>query len=148
MTRWDLLKDLMLSKERRDTIGKAWPLFLFLIFYSNRSNKYITSYVELKERLNESPNTIKHWRDQLVDHKVVKVFKGKGSMSFTFLSPYDSLVTCEQDDWAGARIKSDPKTKRVLDKLSAHDNMSLLPLIVELSAKVNKLEAIARNKSD
>ncbi len=27
MTRWDLLKDLMLSKERRDDIGKGWLLF-------------------------------------------------------------------------------------------------------------------------
>ena len=67
-------------------------------------------------------------------------FKGKASMTFIFLPPYDSLVTCEQDDWAAIRIKTDPKVKRVLDKLSSHDNMSLLPLIVELSAKVNKLE--------
>ena len=61
-------------------------------------------------------------------------------MSFVLLSPYDSLVTCEQDGWAAVRIKTDPKVKRVLDKLSSRDNMSLLPLIVELSAKVNKLE--------
>ena len=49
-------------------------------------------------------------------------------------------MTCEQDDWAAVRIKTDPKVKRVLDKLSSRDNMSLLPLIVELSAKVHKLE--------
>lgn len=61
-------------------------------------------------------------------------------MSFVFLSPYDSLVTCEQDDWADAKIKSDPKVKRVLDKITDSDNMSLLPLIVELSAKIDKLE--------
>ena len=61
-------------------------------------------------------------------------------MTFVFLAPYDSLITCEQDDWAAVRIKTDPKVKRVLDKLSSHDNMSLLPVIVELSAKVHKLE--------
>ena len=130
----------MASREDRDAIGKAWPLFFFLIFYSNRSNKYITNYAELKERLKESPNTIKHWRDRLVASKVIRVFKGKASMTFIFLPPYDSLVTCEQDDWAGARLKSDPKVRKVLDKITENDNMSLLPLIVELSAKVAKLE--------
>ena len=66
-------------------------------------------------------------------------------MTFIMLSPYDALVTCEQDDWTWARVTSDPKTKRVLDKLSCHDNMSLLPLIVELSAKIDKLEKIYGN---
>ena len=61
-------------------------------------------------------------------------------MTFILLPPYDSLVTCEQDDWAGARLKSDPKVRKVLDKITENDNMSLLPLIVELSDKVTKLE--------
>mgnify|MGYP001595596432 CR=1 FL=1 len=71
---------------------------------------------------------------------MVKVLKGSFLMSFVTLSPYDSLVTCEQDDWAGVRAISDPKVKRVLDKLSSHDNMSLLPLIMELVTKVDKFE--------
>ena len=145
MTRWNLLQDITMSKETRDAIGKAWPLFLFLAFNMKRTNKFITNYAELKEKLNASPNTLKNWRDHLVRNKVVQVFKGSGSMSFVLLSPYDSLVTCEQDDWAAVRIKTDPKVKRVLDKLSSHDNMSLLPLIVELSAKVNKLEKKAES---
>ena len=58
MTRWDLLKALTLSKERRDAIGKAWPLFCFLIFHSNSSNKYITNYAELREKLKENVNTM------------------------------------------------------------------------------------------
>ena len=48
--------------------------------------------------------------------------------------------TCEQDDWVGARLKSDPKVRKVLDKMTESDNMSLLPLIVELSTKIDKLE--------
>jgi len=140
MTRWNLLSDITMVKENREAIGKAWPLFLFLIFHTNRSNKLITTYAELKEKMNESPNTLKHWREHLVRNKVVQVVKGRSSMSFIFLQPYESLVTCEQDDWAAVRIKTDPKVKRVLDKLSSHDNISLLPLIVELSAKVHKLE--------
>ena len=143
MTRWNLLHDITMAKETREAIGKAWPLFLFLAFNMNEFNKFITNYAELKEKLDVSPNTLKDWRDHLVANKVVEVFKGNGSMSFVLLSPYDSLVTCEQDDWAAIRIKTDPKVKRVLDKLSSHDNMSLLPLIVELSAKVNKLEKAA-----
>ena len=140
MTRWNLLHDITMAKDTREAIGKAWPLFLFLAFNMKKVNKFITNYAELKEKLNTSPNTLKHWRDHLVENNVVQVFRGSVSISFVLLSPYDSLVTCEQDDWAAVRIKTDPKVKRVLDKLSSHDNMSLLPLIVELSAKVNKLE--------
>jgi len=145
MTRWNLLHDITMAKETREAIGKAWLLFLFLAFNMKKTNKFITNYAELKEKLGESPNTIKNWRDHLVQNKVVQVFKGNGSMSFVLLSPYDSLVTCEQDDWAAVRIKTDANVKRVLDKLSSRDNMSLLPVIVELSAKVNKLEKKAES---
>src|ERR1700722_3580734 len=140
MTRWNLLHDITIVKENREAIGKAWPLFLFLIFNTGRANKFITTYAELKEKMNESPNTLKNWREHLAKNKVVQVIKGRSSMSFVFLQPYDSLITCEQDDWAAVRIKTDPKVKRVLDKLSSHDNMSLLPVIVELAAKVDRLE--------
>ena len=140
LTRWNLLQELMISKETRNAIGKAWPLFLFLIFNTDKSNKFITNYMELKEKLHESPNTIKNWREYLVKNKVVEVFKGSASISFIFLPPYDSVVTCEQDDWAGIKIKSDPHIKKILDKVSKHDNMSLLPLIVELYTKLEKLE--------
>ncbi len=43
MTRWNLLQELMMSKEIREAVGKAWPLFLFLIFNTNKSNKFITN---------------------------------------------------------------------------------------------------------
>ncbi len=140
MTRWDLLKDLMLSKEKRDAVSKAWPLFFFLIFHMKKSNKYITSYTELKEKLHESPNTIKNWRDYLVENKVVQVYKGSTSMSFVLIPPYDSLVTCEQEDIEQVKMIGDPAAKRVLDKISSYNNMSLLPIIAELTVKLDKLE--------
>lgn len=129
-----------MSSDARQAIGKAWPLFLFLVFSIEKSNKFITNYAELKERLNESPNTIKNWRDHLVDNKVVEVLKGSISMTFIFLPPYDSLATCEQDDVAQVKLKGDPATKRLLDKLSSYNNMSLLPVIAELASKLDKLE--------
>ena len=140
MTRWDLLKNLTMSKDDRDAIGKAWPLFCFLIFHSNSSNKYITNYAELREKLKENVNTIKNWRDYLVKNKVVQVYKGSASMSFVFLAPYDSLVTCEQDDVHQIKMVGDPVTKRLLDKMSGYNNMSLLPIIAELTAKMDSIE--------
>jgi hypothetical protein len=140
LTRWNLLEELMMSKESRDAIGKAWPLFLFLIFNVDKSNKFITNYAELKEKLHESPNTIKTWREHLVENKVVQVFKGSTSMSFVFLPPYASLVTCEQDDVAQVKIVGDPSTKRLLEKFSSYNNMSLLPIIAELSEKITNIE--------
>jgi len=141
MTRWDLLRDLLILRhESKDAIGKAWPLFFFLVFNAGKENKFVTNYPELKERLNVSPNTLKDWRDHLVENKVVQVFKGNGSMAFKLLSPYDSLVTCEQDDLNAIKIKSDPATKRILDRISSYDNISLLPVIAEISAKLENLE--------
>ena len=140
MTRWNILKDVLMSSEARQAIGKAWPLFVFLVFNLDKSNKFITSYAELKEILNESPNTIKNWRDHLADNKIVEVLKGSTSMTFKLLPPYDSLATCEQDDVTQVKLKGDPSTKRLLDKLSSYNNMSLLPVIAELSSKLDNLE--------
>ena len=140
MTRWDLLRKLTLLPDERKAIGKAWPLFLFLVLNCNASNKFITSYPELKERLKESPSTIKKWKDSLVEHRVIQAFNGRLSMTLVLLPPYDSLVTCEQDDVTQVKMKSDPTTRRLLDKLSSYNNMSLLPLIAELASKIDNLE--------
>jgi len=140
MTRWDLLRKLTLLPDERKAIGKAWPLFFFLVLNGNASNKFITSYPELKERLKESPSTIKKWKDSLVEHRVIQAFNGRLSMTLVLLPPYDSLVTCEQDDVTQVKMKSDPTTRRLLDKLSSYNNMSLLPLIAELASKIDNLE--------
>lgn len=140
MTRWDVLKKLILSTNERKAIGKAWPLFFFLALNSNKSNKFITSYSELKESLNESPSTIKKWREQLINHRVIHAINGRLSMTLSLLPPYDSLVTCEQDDITQVKMRSDPATKRLLDKLSSYNNMSLLPVIAELASKIDNLE--------
>lgn len=140
MTRWDFLKDLMLSADKRRAVGKSWPLFFFLVLNGNKSNKFITSYPELKEMLNESPSTIKKWKDQLVKNKVIQAVSGRLCMTLSLLPPYDSLVTCEQDDITQVKLKSDPATKRLLNMLSSYNNMSLLPIIAELSSKIDRLE--------
>lgn len=138
-TRWNFLAKLLLQAEHVKAIGKAWPLFFFLVFHMDKSNKYCTNYPELKEEMGASPNTIKDWRDHLVEHEVVKVHKGNGSMSFVLQSPYDSLVTCEQDDIAQLKMVGDPAIKRVLDRISGAGNMSLLPVIAEMSVKLENL---------
>ena len=140
MTRWDLLRDITKPREVRDAIGKAWPLFLFLIFNTDRSNKYHTTYTELAEKMNESSNTLKHWKECLVERKVIDVLKGKYSMTFILIPPYDSLATCEQDDANAIRMKADPATRKLLDQMSSYNNVSLLPIIAEITAKLESLE--------
>ena len=61
-------------------------------------------------------------------------------MTLSLLPPYDSLVTCEQDDTLQLRMSSDPATKRIIEKLTIYGNMSLLPIIAELSVKIDSLE--------
>ena len=140
-TRYNLLSDLLMShRENREAIGKAWPLFFYLIFNMNKDNKLITSYPELKVKLNESPNTIKTWREHL-SKGVVKVFKGSKSMTFILLPPYDSLVTCEQDDVTQVKMTGDPATRRLLDELTAYgNNMCLLPVVAKIQAQLEDIQ--------
>jgi len=140
MTRWDLLEKLMMSKEARNAIGKAWPLFFFIVFHTSKSNKLITSYAKIKTGLNDSQSTIQKWKEYLIKNKIISSINGKLSMTITLLPPYDSLVTCEQDDTTVLRLSSDPSTKRILEKIAIYGNMSLLPIVAELSAKIEKLE--------
>jgi len=140
MTRWDLLEKLMMSREVRNAIGKAWPLFFFIVFHTGKSNKLITSYAKIKNGLNDSQSTIQKWKEYLIKNKVISSINGKLSMTISLLSPYDSLVTCEQDDTTVLRLSSDPSTKRILEKVAIYGNMSLLPIVAELSAKIEKLE--------
>lgn len=143
MTRWGVLRELILLSDKRQAIGKAWPLFFFLVLNGNKSNKFITSYPELKERLNESPSTIKKWKDSLFQRKVIQSVNGRLSMTLSLLPPYDSLVTCEQDDITQVKMKSDPATRRLLDKLSSYNNVNnaaLLLIIAELTTKIDNLE--------
>lgn len=124
----------------RRAIGKAWPLFFHLVLNGDRSNKIITNYAELKQQLQESPNTIKKWREYLVNHRVIQVTQGRMSIAVKLLPPFDSLVTCEQDDIRLIQLKSDPATRRLVSKMNGYENMSLLPIVAELASKIDKLE--------
>ena len=140
MTRWDILKKIMLSADERKALGKAWPLFFFIVL-SGKDNKVITSYEVLKEKLQESPSTIKKWRDVLVANKVITLIPGKLSQTLSLLPPYDVLLTCEIDDLAEIKLKSDPAARRMLERVASFNNMSLFPVVVELADKLNKIEA-------
>ena len=140
MTRWNLLQDITMVRENREAIGKAWPFFLYLMFHVDQSNKLITNYAEIRKTLVESQSTIMKWKEQLIEHKVISSINGRLSMTLSLLPPYDSLVTCEQDDTAQLRMSSDPATKRIIEKLTVYGNMSLLPIVAELSAKIDSLE--------
>ena len=141
MTRWDILRKTMFSADERKALGKAWPLFFFIVLSGNKDNKVITSYEDLREKLQESPSTIKKWRDVLSQNNVTKVIPGKGSMTLILLPPYDALLTCEMDDLAEIKLKSDPVTRRMLERVTSFNNMSLLPLVAELADKMTKIEA-------
>ena len=140
MTRWNLLQDITMAKNTREAIGKSWPFFLYLVFHIDQTNKLITNYVEIRKTLTESQSTVMKWKEQLIEHKVISSISGKLSMTLSLLPPYDSLVTCEQDDTAQLRMSSDPATKRIIEKLTVYGNMSLLPIVAELSAKIDSLE--------
>ena len=140
MTRWNLLDNIFLQIGNIDAIGKAWPLFFLLVFNMDKLNKYCSNYSKLARKLRKSINTVKDWRQHLVKNKVIKVIRGNGCMTFVLLSPYDSLVTCEQDDIAQVKMVGDPATKRMLDKISDVGNMTLLPIIVEMQATIENLK--------
>ena len=141
MTVLDILKKIMFSANEGKAPGKAWRLFFFIFLSGNKGNRLITDYDQLEEKLKESRSTIKKWRDVLSQNKVIKVIPGRGTMTLILLPPYDALLTCEMDDLTEIKLKSDPAAKRVLDKVMDYGNMSLFPVLVELFAKMNKLEA-------
>ena len=140
MTRWTLLSDILSHKDNRKSIGKAWPLFHYLIYNMDKENKLITTYAELSEKLDESTNTLKTWREHLAKNKVIKVIKGSTSMTIIVLPPYDTLVTCEQTDEAQIRMVSDPALKQILDQFSAYGNMNILPIIASLSKSIEDIK--------
>jgi hypothetical protein len=140
MTRWTLLSEIISLRDNRKAIGKAWPLFHYLIYHMDKDNKLITSYAELSKNLNESVNTLKTWREHLVKNKVIRVIKGSISMTIVILPPYDSLVTCEQTDEAQIRMVGDPTIKKVLDQFSVNGNMNLIPVIADLSRSIEEIK--------
>lgn len=140
MTRWDVLEKLLSSPAERKALGKAWSLFFFMAMSCKKDNKFITSYEELKSKLEEPVSTIKKWRDLLAANKVITVIPGKLSMTLSLLPPYDALATCEYDDLAEMKLNSDPTTRRMLDRVTSFNNMALLPVVAEIADKVTKLE--------
>ncbi len=146
MTRMDLIKQTVLTPEAIKGMGKGLPLFLYAAFNAQKDNTLKTSYEELEKVLGAPPTTTKKWRDVLVKNKVLEVIAGKGSMILKFISPYDSIASCELDDAAQIRRIGDPSTRRILDDMSSLDMLSVVSSLGKMADKMNKLEQIIANK--
>lgn len=140
-TRWEALKEIMDRQEYRNAIGFAWPLYFYAIFNGHYDKKQlITSYPELHKKMNEPISTIKRWKERLVEQRVALSAQGSHQWTLTLLPPYDTPLTCLKTDHTEIVLKSDDRTKKLMKKMFSSENMGLLPLIAELTHKVERLE--------
>jgi len=140
-TRWDALKGILFYREKRKAIGAAWPLYFYLVFQSDVSNRLITSYPKLAEDLGESADTIKKWKERLIKSQVIANRQTSHGMILSVLSPYDTPVTAMKDDLVELRLKTDSKTRNLLKTALGSDSVALLPIIADLARKVELLES-------
>ena len=139
-TRWEALKELLEDTACRDAISYAWPLYFYIVFHGDRKNHLITNFPSLQKALGIPIPTLKRWKERLMEAKVAQSVAGNHQWTLRLLPPYDTPLTCIKTDHAELLIKSDDKTKNLIKKMFASDSISLLPLIAELSHKVERLE--------
>ena len=139
-TRWDALKEIFLTTEKRKTIGPAWPLYVHLIFRGDPTNRLVTSNINISEDLGEKVATVKKWKERLTTSGIIQTKRTRHGVILSILPPYDSPVTAMKDDVVEMRLKSDPKTRNLLKMALASDSMALLPVIADLARKVEVLE--------
>lgn len=141
LTRWDALKEIMECYELRNAIGSAWPLYLYTIFHGDHKKmELVTSYPELHQKLREAIPTLKKWKERLVKQKVAVSIQGSHQWTMRLLPPYDLPLTCLKTDHVEMLIKTDNKTQKLMKKMFSSENAGLLPLIAELTHKVERLE--------
>jgi len=139
-TRWEALKEIIDSNERRGSIGSAWPLYFYAVFHGDRERQFVTSYPELSEKLGVPIPTIKSWKELLIENKVANSIQGKHQWTLKLLPPYDTPLTCLKTDYTELMIKTDNETQKLMKRMFSSDSMSLLPIIAELAHKVELLE--------
>ena len=139
-TRWDALKAILLSPERRKTIGTCWPLYFHLIYHLDSKNELQVSMNQLSRDLDESASTIKKWKEQLIKKRVVSNRQTKHGIILSLLPPYDSPATALKDDVVELRLRSDSKTRNMLKMALGSNYMVLLPIIADLAQRVERLE--------
>ena len=140
-TRWDALKNVMFYRERREAIGSAWQLYLYLAFQGDPRNRFVTNYPKLAEDLGEPMGTIKKWKERLILEKVIASEKTKHGFVISLLPPYDTPVTAMKDDVVDLRLRSDSKTRNIIKMALGSDSGALLTIIADLARKVEALES-------
>lgn len=139
-TRWEALKEVLEDVACRDAISFAWPLYFYIVFHGDRQNYLVTNFPSLQKELHVPIPTLKRWKDRLMESKVAQSIAGNHQWTLRLLPPYDTPLTCIKTDQAELLIKSDDKTKSLIRKMFSGDSVGLLPLIAELSHKVERLE--------
>lgn len=139
-TRWDALKQIMLYREKRRSLGSAWQLYLYLCFQVDPGNRLVTNYPKLSEDLGEPMGTIKKWKERLIREQVISSQKTKHGFVVSVLKPYDTPVTAMKDDLVELRLRSDHKTRNLLKTALGSDSGALLTIIADLARKVEALE--------
>lgn len=140
-TRWDALKGILFYREKRRAIGPAWPLYFYLIFQGDPANRLVTSYPRLVEDLGESADTLKKWKEGLIERGVLENKQASHGMILSLVPPFDAPVTALRDDWVELRLRSDAKTRHLLKTALGADSMALLPIVADLAKKVELLES-------
>lgn len=141
-TRWDALKSILFSAEKRKAIGHAWILYFHLVFHMDSRNELLTNFQRLAKDLDESVATIKRWKRKLVTANVVSSRQINHGIALTLLPPYDSPATAMKDDIVELRLRSDPKTRNMLKMALGSDYLVLLPILSDLVHRVQRLEKI------
>lgn len=141
-TRWDALKAILLSQEKRSSIGSAWSLYFYFIFHMDSKNEFVTSLMEIAENMEVSPDTVKKWKEKLIGAGVLSSRKVKHGVALSLLPPYDSPATALKDDIVELRLRSDVKTRNMLKMALGADYLVLLPILADLAQRVERLEKI------
>lgn len=130
----------MFYRERREAIGPAWQLYLYLAFQGDTRNRFVANYPKLAEDLGEPMGTIKKWKERLIREKVITNEKTKHGFVISILAPYDTPVTAMKDDLVELRLRSDHRTRNLLKMALGSDSGALLTIIADLVRKVEALE--------
>ena len=146
-TRWDALKAILLSQEKRKAIGSGWPLYFYLMYHLNLKNELQINMSELAEDLGESAPTVRRWKAQLINARVILNRPTKHGIILSLLPPYDSPATALKDDVIELKLRSDPKTRNMLKMALGSNYMVLLPIIADLAQRVERLEGNPKTPS-
>ena len=100
------------------------------------------------EDLGESAPTVRRWKAQLINARVILNRPTKHGIILSLLPPYDSPATALKDDVIELKLRSDPKTRNMLKMALGSNYMVLLPIIADLAQRVERLEGNPKTPSN